>query len=297
MAGALLSPTSTVAGDAFRDQLETFTEQFVSQPCHEAVPSASACRQLEWDHKSSPCRSDSASSTQQRSRAASAEAGSLAISGNVRSAPAAGPEQSALHAEDADADDELAQSDADSIDHCREHQHAEALCRSGSLLSGVSQAEGPLNEKLLEALRDSREGPVELDTAMLYSPASSTLPRSEASLGESCRAAKPGAHGYSGIAGDLSIPAWRGARDAAAGNRSDSMQGNNPSGLSGPRAAKAEEILAELRRREGAPLGRRARPRSGSRAGSGSEAGTLVGGARIGRLAQPRTQLWNKCAT
>ena len=67
------------------------------------------------------------------------------------------------------------------------------------------------------------------------------------------------------------------------------------------RAALAERILAE-RRREGTCRPCTSTARAGSHAGSQagsrlvSEAATLEGTARLNRLAQPRTQLWEKCA-
>lgn len=67
------------------------------------------------------------------------------------------------------------------------------------------------------------------------------------------------------------------------------------------RAALAECILAE-RRREGTCRPHTNAARAGSHAGSqagsqlGSEAATMEGTARLNRLAQPRTQLWEKCA-
>ena len=67
------------------------------------------------------------------------------------------------------------------------------------------------------------------------------------------------------------------------------------------RAALAECILAE-RRREGTCRPHTNAARAGSHAGSQagsqlvSEAATMEGTARLNRLAQPRTQLWEKCA-
>ena len=59
------------------------------------------------------------------------------------------------------------------------------------------------------------------------------------------------------------------------------------------RAALAERILAE-RRRE-APFRPRTNACSTGRSSNASESGTLEGEARLARLAQPRTQLWERC--
>jgi len=61
------------------------------------------------------------------------------------------------------------------------------------------------------------------------------------------------------------------------------------------RAALAERILAE--RRTEASFMPRTNARSSDQGSRLSDAATLEGDARIARLAQPRTQLWNKCET
>ena len=62
---------------------------------------------------------------------------------------------------------------------------------------------------------------------------------------------------------------------------------------SNSRAALAERSLAE-RRRE-APFRPRTNAPSAGRGSDASASGTLEGEARIARLAQPRTQLWERC--
>ena len=184
-----------------------------------ATYGAGACRQLEWDAGATPYRSDSASSTQLRpSRASRADMGSRRNTSGVAAVLEPTLEQAALHGGDWDgpsltAADRVVQSrgeqalrhvaeqpappqrDDPTLDKYGQHEldipelNAEDQDSSHISLDGSacpSEKHQPekgrlLKQKLFEALRGAPEGPIELDPAMLYSPASSLQPPSSRS--------------------------------------------------------------------------------------------------------------------
>ena len=242
LAGALLSPTSTVS---------------------EGIPAmqgSSACRELEWEARASPYRSDSASSTQPRSSRASRAESKERDSFSATAAPSL--EQQALYTEEDLAAGKHAKRarqpsssraaasraknlsttadvPAQALECLREHHapevlsdqeepylrdsHAPAVISSqqacdlekhpaadehaqhGMIRAHQSAKESPsvmseeadtpaitegqipeegrtLKQTLFDALRSAPEGPIELDPAMLYSPASSMQPPSSGSV-------------------------------------------------------------------------------------------------------------------
>lgn len=242
LAGALLSPTSTVSEEM------------------PAMQGSSACRQLEWEARASPYRRDSASSTQPRSsrasragfkeensfsataapslqqqalyteedlaagkhakrarqpsssRAAASRATNLSNTVDApaqalmclrehnapevlsdqeepylrdRQAPALISSQQALDLEKDPAADEHAQHGV-----IRAHQSAKETpsvmseeADNPAITEGQMPEEGrTLKQTLFDALRSAPEGPIELDPAMLYSPASSMQPPSSGSV-------------------------------------------------------------------------------------------------------------------
>ena len=243
LAGALLSPTSTVSEEM------------------PAMQGSSACRELEWEARASPYRSDSASSTQPRSSRASRAGLGEQNSFGATAAPSL--EQQALYMEENLAASKHAQrarqlsssraaasraenlsttadGPAQSLECLREHNAPEVLPDQGkpylsadrhapalisaqqalnldkdpaadehaqhgmirahqfaketpsvmseeadipAVIEGQMPEEGrTLKQKLFDALRSAPEGPIELDPAMLYSPASSMQPPSSVSV-------------------------------------------------------------------------------------------------------------------
>ena len=184
-----------------------------------AAQATSACRQLEWDGRASPYRSDSASSTQPRpSWASRAGPGRRRDAGGGAAAPVPTAAQGLFQgkhngdaprpaSEEGELQDQgnqiLQQSLAQqadqlrhgpSVDECAQHEPEMSgvpavdqasqvsmegsACRSDKSLPGRSRL---LKQKLFAALRGTPEGPIELDPAMLYSPASSLQPPSSGS--------------------------------------------------------------------------------------------------------------------
>lgn len=184
-----------------------------------ATQATGACRQLEWDAGASPCRSDSASSTQPcPPRASRAGLGSCRDSGGGAAVPEPTTVQGVVQGE---RDGDAARSDSEESarqgrgNHTfqqipaqqayqTEHgpnagKHAQhepgmsgllaedqasqvslegSACQSDRSLPGKSSL---LKQKLFDALRGAPDGPIELDPAMLYSPASSLQPPSSSS--------------------------------------------------------------------------------------------------------------------
>ncbi|CAL8463386.1 g2920 [Coccomyxa elongata] len=187
--------------------------------------------------------------------------------------------------------------------------------------SGWSAAKDSSDQgsKLLALLAGDAAGPIELDTAMLYSPAS-TIASSERTGTD---AAKPGSKtspshaakshtakdggGWTigakhGDDGQLWSPGSAATqhRSVSAPRERRSPQVTTPkefrlseTSQRHSRAAAARRILEE--RRQFMTFRPAVLPPRPSSAAAGSDA-TLTGDARIAQLAKPRTQLWEKCA-
>ncbi|BDA48748.1 hypothetical protein COCOBI_12-4300 [Coccomyxa sp. Obi] len=173
--------------------------------------------------------------------------------------------------------------------------------------------------KLLALLAGDAAGPIELDTAMLYSPASTmaSSERTGTGVAEPANKAAPihatqshteqGGGGWTirakhGEDGHLWSPgsAATEKRSVSAPRERRSPQVTTPkefrlseTSQRHSRAAAAQRILEE--RRQFMTFRPAVLPPRPNSAAAGSDA-TLTGDARIARLAKPRTQLWEKCA-
>ena len=163
------------------------------------VSCSSACRQLDWEACSPAHESDGTSGgSQQRAASPRLEETDIQRSSSWDRALAEGPKEKTLRE----------QYSPYAAGHARSSDQAAGNLGAGSSDEGsmvssqqdrpqATKARKSLKDKLFEALRGAPEGPIELDPAMLYSPASSAqLPSSGsgASAGAS-PAAEPGARG------------------------------------------------------------------------------------------------------
>ena len=190
---------------------------------------ASARRQLEWDARHCPYRSDSASSTQPRIRASRTDTHSReTCSDNPAVLPVERATQESLQEEEHSlapewkATESLEQSnpvepgqpsedDPRHVSNQAPGQQPSQVSPGSSVCSGEedrSDRHKTLKEKLFDVLRGMPEGPVELDPAMLYSPASSLQPPSNGSEAPEDRG--------------------RGDASAASSNNQDQQNGMNP---------------------------------------------------------------------
>ena len=203
MADAIISPALSRVKDTRSSSLLIAAGLHESHAMHASeheqpadAPCSSACRQLDWDACSAAHEIDSASGGSQQHAASPRLETDTQRSSSWDRALAEEPEEKTLRK----------QYSPYAAGHARSSGQAAGSLGPGSSDEGsivfsqqgrsqATTAKKSLKDKLFEALRGAPEGPIELDPAMLYSPASSAqLPSS--SSGASARAspaAEPGA--------------------------------------------------------------------------------------------------------
>ena len=184
------------------------------------APCSSACRQLDWDACSPAQESDGASAgSQQHAASPRAEADMHSSSSSWDRATKEGPEEKTLREQYSPYAARHAHPTGQAAG-----SHGPGSSDEGSMVSGqqgrpqAAKAQKSLKDKLFEALRGAPEGPIELDPAMLYSPASSAQPPSSRSgaSAEASPAARPGARSTPQRRQTVTKPRWDVPRSAAA---------------------------------------------------------------------------------